>query len=154
MNIEEYKEHRRRLKEDPEYLAAHKLKEEEDDIKYWMNLKPFEKAGDVCHAYPKPITDFHINRLIELGAIPKKDLEDGVWYYGDYRNANLGKWDAVKNEFGHWRYKFGFMWDTCKHFEDDNMFALFVPLRKANEEELNGIKEIEDGKEKMGKYGR
>lgn len=142
-NLEEFQAHRLKMN-DPEYIKEFKIKQEEYLMKNWMELKPFVLGTDVP-TLPK-MNDFYINRLIELGAIPKKDLEDGVWYYGNYRNATLGKWIEAEQKFGHWRYKFGFRWDTCNHFEDDNTFALFVPLRKANKEELVEIKKIEDEK--------
>ena len=87
-------------------------------------------------------------KLIHAGAIPKAKLEDGVWYYGEYRNSNFGKWDAVNQKFGLWRHKFGWMWDTCNHFQDDNGYALFVPLRAANEEEIQKQTDIETERKK------
>lgn len=135
------KEHQRKLK-NPEYKHWFKENLINQTKKNWMELKPFVKAEDVP-GLPK-MEKFFIDKLIELGAIPKRDLEDGVWYYGEYRNAQLGKWDNENKKFGHWRYKFGYRWDICNHFEDDNGYALFVPLRKANVEELKEIKEIEN----------
>lgn len=142
--IAEWKEHMRKLKEDPEYAQKFKEQRDENIKNYWKELKPFQRAEDVPNL-PK-IDDFYKNRLIELGAIPKDKLEDGVWYYGNYRNSDLGKWDDKAQEFGHWRYKFGYRWDTCNHFEDDDGYALFVPLRVANQEELEQIKKIENEK--------
>ena len=108
-------------------------------IKYWNELKPFLTPNDVP-AIPRvderEYREFYVPRLIAAGAIPKADLVDGQFYYGEYRNANVGKWNAEKNVFDHWRYKFGFRLDTCNHFEDDNGFALFVPIRLANENEI------------------
>lgn len=140
----EFKEHLRKLKEDPEYAQKFKEQKDENIKNYWRELDPFHIAEDVPNL-PK-MNDFYIKRLIELGAIPKDKLQDGVWYYGNYRNTTLGKWDAKNQKFGLWRYKFRYMWDTCNHFEDDDGFALFVPLRKANEKELEQIKKIEDEK--------
>jgi hypothetical protein len=79
-----------------------------------------------------------------LGAIPKSELVDGKWYYGDFRNTDFGRWNALKNEFDHIRYKFGNRWDTCNHFEDDDGFALFTPIREVTEEEMKEIKKLED----------
>jgi hypothetical protein len=141
MTINEYKEHRERLKNDPQYALEWKQKKEKELQDYWMELKPFQKAKDVP-ALPV-MNDFYINRLIELGAIPKDKLEDGKWYYGEYRNARLGKWNAETQRFDHYRWKFGWMKDDCNHFQDDDGFALFVPLRLANEIELEEIKKIE-----------
>ena len=108
-------------------------------IKYWNELKPFETPVDVPsipRVDEKEYKEFYVPRLIAAGAIPKADLVDNQFYFGDYRNANVGKWLAEKNVFEHWRYKFGFRIDECNHFEDDNGFALFVPIRLANEAEI------------------
>ena len=108
-------------------------------IKYWNELKPFKTPGDVPaipRADEKEYTEFYVPRLIAAGAIPKADLVDNQFYFGEYRNANVGKWIAEKNVFEHWRYKFGFRIDECNHFEDDDGFALFVPIRLANEAEI------------------
>jgi len=140
----EYQEHVRKLKEDPDYAQKWKEQKEKNIRNYWMELKPFKKAEDVPNL--PTMNDFYVKRLIELGAIPKDKLEDGQWYYGNYRNSILGKWDDQKEKFGLWRHKFGWMWDTCNHFQNDDRFALFVPLREANEQELEQIKKIEDEK--------
>jgi hypothetical protein len=108
-------------------------------IKYWNELKPFETPADVPNiprVDEREYKEFYVPRLIAAGAIPKTDLVDGQFYFGDYRNANIGKWLAEKNVFEHWRYKFGFRIDECNHFEDDDGFALFVPIRLANEAEI------------------
>jgi hypothetical protein len=108
-------------------------------IKYWNELKPFETPADVPNiprVDEREYKEFYVPRLIAAGAIPKTDLVDGQFYFGDYRNANVGKWLAEKNVFEHWRYKFGFRIDECNHFEDDDGFALFVPIRLANEAEI------------------
>lgn len=52
-------------------------------------------------------------------------------------------WNEKENKFDYVRYKFGYYWDECNHFEDDDGFALFVPLRKATDEERkNELKNI------------
>ena len=78
-------------------------------------------------------------KLIELGAIRKLDLIDNQWYYGNYRRANLGKWNNKKQKFDVIRhatllygYSFNYYWDDCNHFEDDNGYALFVPVKKTS----------------------
>jgi hypothetical protein len=125
-------------------LAKAKMMEEranrrEAILNYWNNLKKFENPNDVPsipRVDEKEYNEFYVPRLIDAGAIPKKDLVDGQFYFGEYRNANVGKWVAEKNVFEHWRYKFGFRLDECNHFEDDDGFALFVPLRLANDDEI------------------
>ena len=119
-----------------------KLKEERNARmkEYWMNLPKFEKPEDVPtipRVDEKEYKEFYVPKLIAAGAIPKGDLIDGQCYVGEYRNANIGKWNAKENVFEHWRYKFGFRLDTCNHFEDDNGFALFVPIALATQEEYD-----------------
>lgn len=80
-------------------------------------------------------------------AILKKDLEDGVYYIGDHRIASIAQWDAKAQQFLYMRYKFGDTFvDSCNHFEDDNGFALFVPLRKIDlkltQEEIEELQKI------------
>jgi hypothetical protein len=142
MTIKEYKEHRERLKNDPQYVLEWKQKQERELHDYWMTLKPFQKAEDVPEL--PDMNDFYTNRLIELGAIPKDKLQDGEWYYGEYRRANLAKWNQKTEKFEHYRWKFGWMTDDCNHFQDDDGYALFVPLRLANELELEEIKKTEE----------
>ena len=126
-------------------LIKAKIEKEKADrktamIKYWNELKPFKTPDDVP-AIPrveeKEYKEFYVPRLIAAGAIPKADLIDGQCYVGDYRNARIGKWNAKENVFEHWRYKFGFRLDTCNHFEDDNGFALFVPIGIATQEDFD-----------------
>lgn len=140
---EKYHKHLKRFKEDEEYKKRWFEYRDAQIIKYWSELKPFRKSTDVPDL-PKPLTEFFISRLIELGAIPKSELKDGHWYYGDYRNTKFGRWNQEKNVFDHIRYSFGSYWDTCNHFEDDDGFALFTPLREVTEEEREEIKRAED----------
>jgi hypothetical protein len=35
------------------------------------------------------------------------------------------------------RYKFGWMEDDCNHFEDDDGFALFIPIKLGTEDDWN-----------------
>ena len=126
-------------------LVKAKIEKEKADrktamIKYWNELKPFKTPDDVP-AIPrveeKEYKEFYVPRLIAAGAIAKADLIDGQCYVGDHRNARIGKWNAKENVFEHWRYKFGFRLDTCNHFEDDNGFALFVPIDLATQEDFD-----------------
>ena len=108
-------------------------------VEYWNNLPKFEKPEDVPgipRVDPVEYKEFYVPKLIGAGAIPKNELVDGQFYFGEYRNANVGRWLAEKHVFEHWRYKFGFRIDHCNHFEDDNGYALFVPIRLANEQEI------------------
>lgn len=109
-------------------------------ITFTDNLKPFEES---FHVPPIPrnltkedYTNILVPAFITAGAIPKEELIDQAYYYGDYRNATIGKWLADKNQFEINRYKFGWRKDWCNHFEDDDNFALFTPLRAATLDEI------------------
>ena len=114
-NVNEIK----RLKEEIKLL---KLKIDED---YWLNLKPFEDIYDIPHL-PKPLLNYQIEILIKCGAIPKKDLIIGEYYLGRNRNTKIAQWDGKEFIF----LKDMKYIDRCFHFEDDNGFALFTPLKK------------------------
>jgi len=77
---------------------------------------------------------------IKVKSINKKENKkiNGLskWYYGEDRRCNFAKWNKNENQFEYIRYKFGHFWDRCNHFEDDDGFALFVPIRKATDEEI------------------
>ena len=133
--LEQHLEHLRRFKEDPQYKEEYLRQRELDRQEYWKGLKPFQVSHEVP-TLPNPLTPFYIHQLHRLGAIPLKDLQDGQWYYGDYRNSQLGRWDAQLQVFHHLRYKWGYYWDQANHFEHDNGFALFTPLRVANPQEI------------------
>ncbi len=144
-NIKDYQEHFKKMKEDPEYKMEHNRKIKEQQKEKFRNIKPFETADDVPdlpRVDEKEWVEYYVPILIEKGAIPKKNLVDGEWYYGEFRNSNFGRWNAKKQVFDHIRYKFGYRWDECNHFEDDNGFALFVPIRKANKEEIEEQEKI------------
>ena len=108
---------------------------------HWENLQPFEKVQDIPelpHAEdPEEWKNFYVKKLIQCGAIPKEDLEDGCYYLGEHRRATVAQWNAKENKFTYNRYKFGNVFlDECNHFEDDDGFALFVPIRKATKEQF------------------
>jgi len=147
-NGPEYAEHLKKLRTDPDYLKLYKDHTHNKNVEYWKNLKPFNKESDIP-TLPKPLDDFYINKLIELGAIPKLKLKNGVWYYGNYRNSSFGKWNSDKQKFDIIRYKFCYMWDDCNHFEDDDGFALFVPLREATLEEIKNEETKKDNNDRF-----
>lgn len=125
-----------------------KKKLEEFRKKKWDNLKPFNAPQDVPEiprVGESEYREYYIPRLIEAGAIPKKDLEDGGFYLGDHRRAKIGKWVEDMNVFVYWRFKMGYYFiDKCNHFEDDDGFALFTPIKKATEYEFNKTGKNED----------
>ena len=133
-NGKKYVEHQKRLKEDPAYLKEYKKFKDENIRKYWKELKPFKNDYDVP-TLPRNLTDFHINILIDCGAVTKEKLEIDKWYYGDYRNSSFGKWDGKKFNIIRSSYDQNY-WDSCFHFQDDDGFALFTPLREATLDEI------------------
>jgi len=114
-NVDEIK----RLKKEIKLL---KLKTEKE---LWLNLKTFKDIYDIPHL-PKPLLDFHIKALIRCGAIPKKKLIIGEYYLGRNRNTKIAQWNG--EEFVYLR-EMKYI-EKCFHFEDDNGFALFTPLKK------------------------
>jgi hypothetical protein len=127
-------------------LEANKLEREKSMRKYWETLKPFTGVNDIPNL-PRVETDewenFYVPKLIGAGAIPKKDLVDGQFYAGDHRNATIARWDANKNKFIYMRTKWNATFeDDCNHFEDDDGYALFVPIKTATEEEYKINQEI------------
>lgn len=101
-------------------------------IERYTTMEPFKSENDIpdIPQVDKTIYDsVIIPNLIRCGAIPKKDLEIGATYIGDTRNASEAVWNG--KEFVYKRYKWGSWFeDTANHFEDDNGYALFVPLKK------------------------
>lgn len=118
-----------------------KLKEErEKRIKeYWENGLPYFNNPEDVPQLPtvdeKQWKEYYVPKLIEKGAIPKKDLIDGQIYIGNHRNTTIARWNQETNKFDHMRYKFGWMKDVCNHFEDDDGFALFVPIKLGTQED-------------------
>ena len=108
--------------------------------KSWDNLKPFRCLINIPTLYVvKDIPwEYFVQRLIECGAIPKKNLIDGKKYIGDCRNAHIATWNEEKQVFTYRRRKFGYEYDEdINHFEDDNGYDLFVPVWEYEPKELN-----------------
>lgn len=70
-----------------------------------------------------------IKNFIRCGAIAKKDLVIGKTYVGSCRNTEEATWLGEYFEYN--RTKFGTVFkEKINHFEDDNGFDLFVPLKE------------------------
>ena len=66
--------------------------------------------------------------LIRCGKKKKKDLIIGKTYLGECRNADRAVWNG--EVFIYQRTKFGYTYpENINHFEDDNGFDLFVPIK-------------------------
>lgn len=78
--------------------------------------------------------------------IPKAEMKAGANYKGYCRNANIAHWDDKKQEFVYIRYKFGFMMDTIKHFEDvaDSRQDGFIPIEEVKELDYGIIRKVKN----------
>lgn len=127
------------IKEKFAKAAAAQLEEKKIRMQeLWNNLPKLETPEDVPvlpMVDEKEWKEFYVPRLVAAGAIPKKDLIHNQIYIGEHRNTTIARWNGETNKFDHMRYKFGWMEDTCNHFEDDDGFALFVPIRLGTQEE-------------------
>lgn len=114
-------------------LLEKKAKEEAERIERFNRLKPFETVDDIPEIPkvddPRVYEEVIVKNLIRCGAIPKDKLEVGATYEGNCRNFEEARWDG--KVFWGKRYKFG-EWqdDKINHFEDDNGYDLFVPIKK------------------------
>lgn len=69
--------------------------------------------------------------------IPKKELIDGSYYYGDCRNASVARWDGQREVFVYWRSKFGDTFlEDIKCPEDDEVYDVFIAERIAEEDDV------------------
>ena len=109
-------------------------KEEQKRIhkEYWENLQPFNGPEDIPElpcVGKEEWNNLYIPILLRCGAIPKEWLEIGVEYIGNCRNSDRAIWKGDHFEYG--RYKFGHYYtDKINHFQDDDGYDLFVPLKK------------------------
>lgn len=108
---------------------------QQEIIKVWEE-KPLPKFNEPKDIPEIPMVndrayhDIIIPRIIEAGGIPQKLLIDGATYIGRTRNATEAIWDKGNKKFRYMREKFGNTFeDTCNHFENDNGYALFVPIK-------------------------
>jgi hypothetical protein len=113
--------------------------------KWWENFNtPMLEPKDVptANVFGEDYQKYVIPALIRNGGIQREKLKDGHFYYGQWRSGNFGKWDEEKGRFDIWRNKWN-QWylDQVNHFEDDDNFALFVPLKEITKEQFNN-KEI------------
>ena len=110
-------------------------KRRERMIKAFNEMKHFKEPHNVPDI-PKTDKETYdtviVPNLVRCGAIPKNKLIIGKTYIGDCRNATEATWDGEK--FTYMRTKFGNTYpEKINHFEDDNGYDLFVPLREKTE---------------------
>jgi hypothetical protein len=118
-----------------------RLDDMKQDINRFRNLPKLEKREDVPvlpRVGEKLWKHFFVPALIEAGAIPLMELEDGAVYEGDHRVGKVARWNAKNEEFiyPHWEWTQKTT-DKCNHFEQDDKFALFVPLKKVAGKEVD-----------------
>lgn len=101
-------------------------------INFFKNKEPFKDEHDIpgIPIVPEDIYDnVIVPELVRCGAIKKEDLEVGCRYLGTCRNASEAVWDGTV--FVYDRTKFGSTFkEKINHFQDDNWYDLFVPIRK------------------------
>ena len=115
-----------------------KLKKEErynTVLNHWKERKPFRDEDDIPPipiVLPKDYEEIIVPNIIRCGGIPKDKLIVGKTYIGDCRNAREAVWDGEK--FTYMRTKFGSTYpETINHFQDDDGYDLFVPLKIKDE---------------------
>jgi hypothetical protein len=125
-----------KLKADAE-LRRVKDEREKRIKEYWKTLPKFiipYDVPDLPKVDQQEWKDYYIPKLIEAGAIPKMELIENQPYIGNHRNAQVAKWNGQR--FVYRRTKWNHVYDDeCNHFEDDDGFALFVPIGLATEEQ-------------------
>lgn len=117
-----------------------KLKREKEEryntvLNHWKERKPFRDEDDIPPipiVLPKDYEEIIVPNIIRCGGIPKDKLIVGKTYIGDCRNATEAVWDGEK--FTYMRTKFGSTYpETINHFQDDDGYDLFVPLKIKDE---------------------
>lgn len=117
-----------------------KLKKEKEEryntvLNYWKERKPFKDEDDIPPipiVLPKDYEEIIVPNIIRCGGIPKDKLIVGKTYIGDCRNATEAVWEGEK--FTYMRTKLGSTYpETINHFQDDDGYDLFVPLKIKNE---------------------
>jgi hypothetical protein len=90
------------------------------------------QLGSMRFLFPnKDVPSDALEKAYARGMIRKEDLQDGAYYAGACRNAEVARWSKSNNAFVYMRTKFGdtFPEPIC-HPADDNGFDLFFPLIK------------------------
>ncbi len=124
-------------------------------VEYWRKrTKKFETPEDIpvipifdekMVKEAKEYMAFIQQKMIELGAIPKDALIDGHTYLGDCRNAHKAVWHATLDDgvFVYERTKFGCTYpEEINHFQDDDGYDVFTPIRDITDEERDATEEI------------
>jgi hypothetical protein len=99
-----------------------------------MGLKKFDKVEDVPE-FPGCKSEEEHNKLVkeylEAGAIAKEDLIVGAWYAGTCRNTYMAQWTGKYFRFIRDKFSGSYI-DTLNHFQDDDGYDVFVPIKLIN----------------------
>lgn len=102
-------------------------------LEWWDNSRN-DKFTDENSIPDLPITDsktweeFYVPILIQRGAIPKDQLKKDHKYLGSCRNSSTAVWNGTQFEYH--RVKFGIRsHEFINHFQDDDGYDLFVPIK-------------------------
>ena len=123
----------KKLKEKAAYEKEHKTEIMIDRLK---SMKQFtdDYIPEPPITTPELYQKYVIPNFIRCGAIPKDKLVKGKTYFGSCRNADTAVW--LGDKFEYIRHKWGDSYpEKINHFEDDNGYDLFVPIREIKDEE-------------------
>lgn len=100
--------------------------------KFFEDLTVFKTINDIPDLPILSKTEYNeivVPNLIRCGAIPKKDLVVDNEYLGKCRNSKKAVWKG--DHFEYLRSEFGCSYiEKVNHFEDDNGYDLFIPIKK------------------------
>lgn len=72
-----------------------------------------------------------------MATMAKENLVHGRYYEGMCRNATVARWDATRNQFYHWRTKFGHRFvEAIRHPDDEQYYDVFRVVREIEAPEL------------------
>ena len=112
-------------------MINEKMKNYEDILEMWKTHEPFvneDSIPDIPVVSKEDYVNIIIPNIIRCGGIPKSELVIGKRYVGSCRNASEATWNG--KTFTYKRYKFGrTFFEDINHFEDDDGYDLFIPIR-------------------------
>jgi hypothetical protein len=78
-----------------------------------------------------------LEQAYKLGLIRKEDLEDGGYYAGHCRNAEVARWSKTHDCFIYMREKFRDIFpEKINHPANDNGFDLFIAFKKIDDNDV------------------
>lgn len=111
----------------PSYMLEHVIQ----GFKNMNIFKDVDNIPDIPRVDEKTYEEIIVPNLIRCGALPKSELQTGKVYEGKSRNTNQAMW--VVDHFVYKKHQFGMeFYEKMNHFEDDDGYDVFVPLRIKN----------------------